>query len=278
LLSLLNTLLQRNPNLRCKSWSQVKQHEFFQVTLFFSRCVHGLASQFFSQSIDFTKLLEKKIDPPFVPSLSKGYQDISMFEDATAVEISIPRPASRHRQQEPSSPPDSRQVQGFHFQAKTSQILTESAKKTSVRLSDDSGRVSRIVVSDVPSFSGMRRSKSSESLDSAAKHPGSSSPSLEPAQPALPATAVALEQDTLQRSPNNSQKSIQGSPPFAVVAPKLTSAELAVQFFTSCGWDSKVAATCLMDALADAKNPQLADKKFQHAAALFSNEVTSAIL
>jgi hypothetical protein len=31
LLSLLNTLLQRNPDLRCKSWTQVKQHEFFKV-------------------------------------------------------------------------------------------------------------------------------------------------------------------------------------------------------------------------------------------------------
>lgn len=31
LLSLLNNLLQRNPDLRCKSWAQVKQHEFFKV-------------------------------------------------------------------------------------------------------------------------------------------------------------------------------------------------------------------------------------------------------
>ena len=29
--SLLNMLLQRNPDLRCKSWTEVKQHEFFKV-------------------------------------------------------------------------------------------------------------------------------------------------------------------------------------------------------------------------------------------------------
>jgi hypothetical protein len=38
LLSLLNTLLQRNPDLRCKSWTQVKQHEFFQVVCYLLSC------------------------------------------------------------------------------------------------------------------------------------------------------------------------------------------------------------------------------------------------
>jgi hypothetical protein len=34
----------------------------------------------------------------------------------------------------------------------------------------------------------------------------------------------------------------------------------------------------LIEALADQKNPQLSEKKFQHAAAIFSNEITTAIL
>jgi serine/threonine protein kinase len=275
----------------------------------FSRCVTAQSSPTRScnhphrrsQPIDFTKLLEKRIDPPFVPSLSKGYQDISMFEDASAVDISMSRPTNKHRTTDPGSPNTS-QVQGFHFQAKTSQILTESAKKTRPFV-DDSARAPRVVPSEVPTFANMRRSKSSESLDSVAKHAGSASPSIDPAQPpSLLAPITALESEKSQRSPNNSSRSDQSpvaaaaapaatTPPAAAAAaaagaavaaaaaaPKRTPVELAADFLASCDWNHKSAAACLIEALADPKNPQLGDKKFQHVAALFSNEITTAIL
>ena len=231
------------------------------------------------QSIDFTKLLEKRIDPPFVPSLSKGYQDISMFEDASAVDISMSRPTSKHRT-DPSSP-NATQVQGFHFQAKTSQILTESAKKTRPFV-DDSARAPRVPSSELPTFSNMRRSKSSESLDTVSKHAGSASPSIDPAQtPALLAPSTALDSDKSQRSPNNSSRSDQSPVAAAAAAPsppKRSPVELAAEFLASCGWDHKSAAASLIEALADPSNPQLADRKFQHVGALFSNEITTAIL
>ena len=242
------------------------------------------------QVMDFTKLVEKRIDPPFVPSLSKGYQDISMFEDATAVDIHLsrPTPSSRHLKEPPS--PDIAQIQGFNFQAKTSQILTESAKKTRPFV-DDSSRPPRIPSSELPVFSNMRRSKSSESLDTAAKHAVAGSPSIEPIQAPPLLFPVATEPEKAQSSPTipNPGK-LSPSPPAdpAAVAtasappppasPKPSPVELAAQFFASCGWDSKAAAALLIEALADPSNPQLSDKKFQHAAALFSNEITSAIL
>jgi serine/threonine protein kinase len=318
LLSLLNNLLQRNPDLRCKSWAEVKQHEFFKVMCPpppppppFQALTRSHTSV---QSIDFTKLLEKRIDPPFVPSLSKGYQDISMFEDATAVDISISRPASKgHRPSDPGSP-DAAQVQGFHFQAKTSQILTESAKKT--RPLHDPARAPRPAPAEIPVFSNMRKSKSSESLDSIAKQAGPAAPTIELMQTAAQSSSAALDRaqrspsiqpsptaaapllDRSQRTSSEGSNVAQSSPPAAPVAssaaaapspapapsppvplpPALTPAELAVQFFASCGWESKAAAALLIEALADQKNPQLSDKKFQHAAAIFSNEITSAIL
>ena len=322
LLSLLNNLLQRNPDLRCKSWAEVKQHEFFKVM-----CplppppppIQALMRSHTSvQSIDFTKLLEKRIDPPFVPSLSKGYQDISMFEDATAVDISISRPASKgHRLSIDPGSPDV-QVQGFHFQAKTSQILTESAKKT--RPLHDSARAPRPAPAEIPVFSNMRKSKSSESLDSIAKQAekGPAAPAIELLQASAQSSSAALDRaqrspsiqpsptvlapmlDRAQRTSSEGSNVAQSSPPAAPVAssaaaapapapapapsppvplpPAPTPAELAVQFFSSCGWESKAAAALLIEALADQKNPQLSEKKFQHAAAIFSNEITTAIL
>jgi hypothetical protein len=240
--------------------------------------------------MDFTKLVEKRIDPPFVPSLSKGYQDISMFEDATAVDIHLSRPTPSSRHQKDPGSPDITQIQGFNFQAKTSQILTESAKKTRPFV-DDSSRPPRVPSSELPVFSNMRRSKSSESLDTAAaKHAVAGSPSIEPIQAPLLLVPVAAELEKAQSSPTipNPGK-LSPSPPAdpAAVAtasapppapPKPSPVELAAQFFASCGWDSKAAAALLIEALADPSNPQLSDKKFQHAAALFSNEITSAIL
>lgn len=241
------------------------------------------------QGMDFTKLVEKRIDPPFVPSLSKGYQDISMFEDATAVDIHLSRPTPSSRHQKDPGSPDITQIQGFNFQAKTSQILTESAKKTRPFV-DDSSRPPRVPSSELPVFSNMRRSKSSESLDTAAKHAVAGSPSIEPIQAPLLLVPVAAELEKAQSSPTmpNPGK-LSPSPPAdpAAVAtasapppapPKPSPVELAAQFFASCGWDSKAAAALLIEALADPSNPQLSDKKFQHAAALFSNEITSAIL
>ncbi len=192
------------------------------------------------------------------------------------------RPVTKHRPSDPGSP-NATQVQGFHFQAKTSQILTESAKKTRPFV-DDSSRAPR-VPPEVSTFSNMRRSKSSESLDTVSKHAGSSSPSIDPAQlPAQLAPINALESDKSQRSPNASSRSDQSPVAAAAAAaaapppPKLTPVELAAEFLASCGWDHKAAATCLIEALADPKNPQLAEKKFQHVGALFSNEITTAIL
>ncbi len=262
-----------------------------------STCKSARASSLPYQGLDFTKLAEKRIDPPFVPSLSKGYQDISMFEDATAVDISISRPTSRHLK-DPGSP-DVAQIQGFNFQAKTYQILTESAKKARPFV-DDSSRAPRVVVSEVPVFTGMRRSKSSESLDTAAKHamPGGS-PAIEPAQaPSQPAPiAITPEPDKSKSSPTVPNSGRASPVPLAAAAATAavtaaaaavtaaaaaaanpTPLDLAAQFFASCGWESKAAAAFLIEALADPRNPQLSDKKFQHAAAIFSNEVTSAIL
>ena len=54
-----------------------------------------------------------------------------------------------------------------------------------------------------------------------------------------------------------------------VVAPDC--AESISQFFSSCGWESKAAAALLIEALADQTNPQLSEKKFQHAAAFQRN-------
>ena len=219
-----------------------------------------------------------------------------MFEDASAVDISMSRPPNKHSfvAGDPGSP-NTAQVHDFHFQAKTSQILTESAKKSRPAFVDASARAPRVAPSEVPTFSGMRRSKSSESLDTASKHAGSASPSIDPQQ--APPIA-ALESDKAQRSPINSSRSdhspglaaaaavtpaaaaVAATSTAAAVTPtkKLTPVELAAEFFASCGWDNKAAAASLVEALADPKNPQLAEKKFQHAAALFSNEVTTAIL
>ncbi len=201
-----------------------------------------------------------------------------MFEDASAVDISLSRPTSRHLK-DPGSP-DVAQIQGFNFQAKTSQHLTESAKKSRPFV-DDSARAPRVSVSEVPVFSNMRRSKSSETLD---KHAASSSPSIDP----VPAPVAFLpEPDKTKSSPTTSNAGRMTPPLFAAAAavataavapPALTPVELAAQFLAACGWDSKVAAAHLIEALADPSNPQLSEKKFQHAAALFSNEITSAIL
>jgi hypothetical protein len=249
-----------------------------------STCKFPRHSSLPHQGLDFTKLAEKRIDPPFVPSLSKGYQDISMFEDATAVDISISRPTSRLLK-EPGSP-DVAQIQGFNFQAKTYQILSESAKKSRPFV-DDSSRAPRVPASEVPVFTNMRRSKSSESLDTAAKHamPGGS-PAIEPAQaPSQPAPiAIAPEPDKSKSSPTVPNPGRVSPVPLVAAAAaatavaKPTPLDLAAQFFASCGWESKAAAAHLIEALADPRNPQLSDKKFQHAAAIFSNEVTSAIL
>ena len=157
-----------------------------------------------------------------------------MFEDASAVDISLSRPTSRHLK-DPGSP-DVAQIQGFNFQAKTSQILTESAKKSRPFV-DDSARAPRVSVSEVPVFANMRRSKSRETLD---KHAASSSPSIDP----VPAPAALLpEPDKTKSSPTTSNAFRMTPPLFAAAAavataavapPALTPVELAAQFLAAC--------------------------------------------
>ena len=237
------------------------------------------------QSIDFSKLLEKKVDPPFVPSLRNGHLDISMFEGATAVDISVARTPAKKSGTVGS--PSSIQFHDFDFQAKISHLLTDSAKK-GPRASGGSEAPS--------SMGGMRRSRSSESLDTVAKQSGPAAPALEPIQqsPQLAPIAAAVEPAPLTSSgglqtdspPAPTQVSRQDSAARAPVAaaapaspsPQCTPQELAVQFFAACGWDSHAAAACLVEALAGPQNPSLSSGKFQQAGPKFANEITSAIM
>ena len=214
-----------------------------------------------------------------------------MFEGATAVDISVARTPAKKR--ESASSPSTVQFHDFDFQAKISHLLTDSAKKGP-----------RVGGSEAPSsMGGMRRSRSSESLDTAAKPSGAAAPTLEPIQqsPQLTSIAAAVDPAPLTSSgglhsdspPAPSQLSRQDSSPAvaaaaAAAAPAAAASaplssppkpqELAVQFFAACGWDSQVAAACLVEALAHPSNPSLSSGKFQQAGAKFANEITSSIM
>ncbi len=225
-----------------------------------------------------------------------------MFEGATAVDISVARTPAKKR--ESVSSPSTVQFHDFDFQAKISHLLTDSAKKGP-----------RVGGSEAPSFmGGMRRSRSSESLDTASKPSGAAAPTLEPIQqsPQLTSIAAAVDPAPLSSSgglhsdspPAPSQLSRQDSSPAVAAAAAAAAAaaspaaaaaapaaaasaplssqpkpqELAVQLFAACGWDSQVAAACLVEALAHPNNPSLSSGKFQQAGAKFANEITSSIM